>query len=46
MDDICRMKIFHSFTDLVHNISVMQVLENLLTDGIVKISFHELKDEI
>lgn len=46
MDDICGVQVFHAFADLVHDVSIMQILEDLLADGIVEICFHELKHQV
>lgn len=35
MDDVCRVKILHALEDLIHNKAMMNVLEDLLTDGVV-----------
>ena len=46
MDDICRMQVLHALKYLIHDEPVVDVLEDLLTDGVVEIGFHILKDQI
>lgn len=46
MDDFCAMKEFYSFDDLVDDEPVMDVFEDFLTYGIMKISLHKLKNKI
>lgn len=40
------MEVFHTFTDLVHDIPVVQIFEDFLTDGVVKIGLHEFEYEV
>lgn len=46
MDDFCAMKEFYPFDDLVDDEPVMDVFEDFLTYGIMKISLHKLKNKI
>ena len=46
MDNLGRMKIFHSFEDLVHDVSVMQILKYFLSNGVVEISLHEFEHQV
>ena len=40
------MQVLHALEDLIHDELVMDILENLLPDGVVEVCFHVLKDEI
>lgn len=46
MDDVCRVQVLHPLEDLIHDELVMDVLENLLPDGVVEVCFHVLKNKI
>jgi len=40
------VQVLHALEDLIHDELVMDILENLLPDGVVEVCFHVLKDEI
>lgn len=44
MDDVCRVQILHALEDLIHDEPVMDVLEDLLADGVVQVCLHILKN--
>lgn len=44
MYDFGRVQIFHAPEDLVHDEAVMDVLEDLLPDGVVQVGLHVLED--
>ncbi len=46
MDDIGRVEVLHAPSNLIHDVAVVQILENLLADGVVKVGFHKFEDEI
>lgn len=46
MDDVCRVQILHALEDLIHDEAVMDVLEDLLPDGVVQVGLHVLKNQI
>lgn len=46
MDDQPRMQILQSFRQLIDDKSDMHFLEDALSDDIVEVGFHELKDKV
>ena len=46
MNDISGMQILDALHDLIHDEPMMYILEYLLSDCVVQIRFHVLKDEI
>lgn len=46
MDDVCGVEVLDAFEDLIHDEFVVYVLEDLLSNGVVEVCFHVLKNEI
>jgi len=40
------MQIFHAFADLVHNVAIVQIFEDFLTNSVMEISFHEFEYKV
>ena len=46
MNDVCRVKILDALENLIHDELVVNVFEDLLSDGVVQVCLHILKDQI
>ena len=46
MNDVGLMKILNAFDELMDNVTIVKVFEYFLSDGVVEIGFHELKNKI
>ena len=46
VDDLGWVKVLHALENLVHNVAVMQIFEDLLSDSVVEISLHEFEYQI
>lgn len=46
MDQLSRVNELEPLDELMQDVPVMSVLENLLADGIVQVSLHEIEDQI
>jgi len=46
MDNLRRVQILHALANLIHDESVVNILQYLLTDSVMEIGLHELKNKI
>ena len=46
MDDVGWMEILNAFDELIDDVTIVKIFEYFLSDGIVEIGFHELKNEV
>ncbi len=46
MNDVGLMKILNAFDELMDNVTIVKIFEYFLSDGVVEIGFHELKNKV
>ena len=46
MNDVGFMQVLNSFDQLINNVTIVEIFEDFLSNSIVEICFHELKDQV
>ena len=46
MNDVSLMKILNAFDELMDNVTIVKIFEYFLSNGVVEIGFHELKNKV
>ena len=46
MQDLGRVQVLHSLADLVHDVPVVQILQNFLAYRVVQVGFHEFEHQV